>query len=426
MHTSDKYKKAVGISCLAAFVLISAVAAVDMVRYILLGSMVPLVSQCFTEVILVLIGLLAWQSRLPVLLVLAAAVALPVGIQTNYLETTLFNFGFFVQAGIALLAAAAGSWFQLSGKTAPRRPKLWSAALLVVILAGGLAFWQGNLAVARSSPTAGSSIWAVPECFTGPAAQEGTVEELTYTTKAYATDEREVDKTAYVYLPSGYDPNQDYNILYLLHGTGDSERSWLLDHPENKEMVDQLIEQGVIDPLIIVTPTFYVEEDCAGNLDALTYSFVKELRNDLMPAVESRYSTYAASADDQGFADSRDHRAFAGLSRGAVTTYHSVLCGSLDYFSWFGTFSGCRTTAEYFQQTLQSEQFGQYPIHYLYATSGTMDFAMPGQVQDYHTLLEIEPRLTEGENTAFDIFPMQSHSWTSWNLALYNFLQRIF
>lgn len=426
MHTSDRNAKNVRICCLAAFVLISAIAAVDVVRYVLLDSVIPLVSQCLTEAVLVLISLIAWQSRLPALLLAVVAVALPVGINTNYLETTLFNFGFFLQAGAALIAAAAGSWFQLRGKVAPRYPKAWPVALLAVILVGSLAFWQGNTIMARGKETVGPSIWAVPERLTQPAGQGGSVEELTYTTKAYATDEREVEKTAYVYLPTGYDPDTEYNIFYLLHGTGDSERSWLLDHPENKNMVDQLIGQGEIDPLIIVTPTFYVEDDCAGNLDALTYSFAQELRNDLMPAVESCYSTYAVSADDQGFRDSRDHRAFAGLSRGAVTTYHSVLCGSLDYFSWFGTFSGCRTTEEYFRQTLQSEQFGQYPIHYLYATSGTMDFAMPAQVQDYHTLLGMEPRLTEGENTAFDIFPMQSHSWTSWNLALYNFLQKVF
>ena len=51
-----------------------------------------------------------------------------------------------------------------------------------------------------------------------------------------------------------------------------------------------------------------------------------------MPEIESVYSTYAKSADDEGFAESRDHRAFAGLSRGAVTMYHSALCRSLDYF----------------------------------------------------------------------------------------------
>ena len=45
--------------------------------------------------------------------------------------------------------------------------------------------------------------------------------------------------------------------------------------------------------MIVVTPTFYVEDDCADDLDQLTYSFAKELRNDLMPEIESVYSTYA-------------------------------------------------------------------------------------------------------------------------------------
>lgn len=102
------------------------------------------------------------------------------------------------------------------------------------------------------------------------------------------------------------------------------------------------------------------------------------------------------------------------------------MCNSLDYFSWFGTFSGSRTGADYFRETLQSEAFGDYPIHYLYVSSGTLDFALPGQIQDYDALLEMEPRLTEGVNTNFDVFPMQSHSWENWHLALYNFLQKVF
>ena len=61
----------------------------------------------------------------------------------------------------------------------------------------------------------------------------------------------------------------------------------------------------------MVTPTFYVEDDCADDLDQLTYSFAKELRNDLMPEIESSYSTYAKSADDKGFSKSRDHRALS-------------------------------------------------------------------------------------------------------------------
>ena len=235
-----------------------------------------------------------------------------------------------------------------------------------------------------------------------------------------------MEKKALVYLPYGYDESQSYNILYLMHGTGDDEEYWLRTHPQNKVMVDQMIARGDIDPLIIVTPTFYVEDDCMDDLDQLTYSFREELRNDLMPEVESRYSTYAETCDEQGFTESRDHRAFAGLSRGAVTTYHSALCGSLDYFSWFGTFSGSRTTADYFAETLQSEAFADYPIHYLYVSSGNFDFALPGQIQDYKALLETEPRLVEGVNTSFDVYPMRYHSIGSWHLALYNYLQKIF
>ena len=64
-------------------------------------------------------------------------------------------------------------------------------------------------------------LWAVPAQYdeTEPK-QAGTVEEVVYNTKAYATDEREVKKTAYVYLPYGYDSEKEYNILYLMHGTG--------------------------------------------------------------------------------------------------------------------------------------------------------------------------------------------------------------
>lgn len=62
----------------------------------------------------------------------------------------------------------------------------------------------------------------------------GIVEHISYKTKAYATDERTVEKQACVYLPYGYDPEKQYNILYLMHGTGDNEDYWLLAHPENK------------------------------------------------------------------------------------------------------------------------------------------------------------------------------------------------
>ena len=106
--------------------------------------------------------------------------------------------------------------------------------------------------------------------------------------------------------------------------------------------------------------------------------------------------------------------------------YHSVLCQSMDYFSWFGAFSGSRTDAQAFEDTIQAGDFADLPIHYLYVASGNFDFALPGQVQDYQALLDIEPRLRSGVNTTFYVFPMRYHSMGNWHLALYNYLQKIF
>ncbi len=338
------------------------------------------------------------------------------------------NYELLLQFVIALIASITSFFYP--DKYFYRYKKLFLPLLsLALLLLCSLGYWRyESVAAQKLSFNAKPNIWEVPACYDSDSStgHSGTVEEISYQTLAYATDSRSLEKKACVYLPYDYDPSVSYNILYLMHGTGDDENYWLKTFSYNKTMIDRMIENGDIKPLIIVTPSFYVEDDCMDDLDQLTYSFVQELKNDLMPAVESKYSTYAKSYSNEGFIASRDHRAFAGLSRGAVTMYHSVLCGSLDYFSWFGAFSGSRTDADYFKEHLQSDAFRDYPIHYLYVSSGTFDFALPGQLHDYQTLLQTDDRLVSGENTCFDVYPMRYHSIGSWHLALYNFLPKIF
>ena len=416
--------------CVAALIGLAVAGLAVLVRYALLLSMWPLITVTLVEVLFLLAGLAALHCDLPMLLLPVAVAGMVLGFTTNHPETTMFNALFYVQAVIAGLAVITGTivqwrmrvWPSFVGNKAGQR---YVAAVMVILLVS-IGAWQASAAIERSTASTSAHIWAVPFSFEQTAEHPGTLKRISYQTKAYATDSRDVIKHAYVYLPYGYDDSKQYDILYLLHGTGDDESYWLNAHDENKRMVDQFIERGIAKPMIIVTPTFYVENDAADDLDRLTYSFAKELRNDLMPAVESQYSTYATTADDEGFVASRDHRAFAGLSRGAVTTYHSVLCQSLDYFSWFGTFSGSRTSADDIQSTIQRGKFADYSIHYLYASTGTFDFAMPGQLDDYRALLAVEPRLQAGVNTRFDVFPMRYHSSGNWHLALYNFLQYVF
>ena len=440
--TTEKTKHVWKWICFIPAVILILLSGIDILRFAILGDKTAFITFSLIAVVFILVAYTAWKSRIPVLYLVIAVAAFVLYFNTNFSTSTYyFNWLFLVEAVVAALGGILGIAAIIRVKIATgkatqenrikrktTRMAYFPAMAAVVILAGFLGFWKVRYEAAHNAQgQARDELWAVPAKYdeTEPT-QPGTVEEVVYNTKAYATDERDVKKTAYVYLPYGYDSEKEYNILYLMHGTGDDEKYWLKTNPYNKIMLDNMIADGDIQPLIVVTPTFYVEDDCADDLDQLTYSFAKELRNALMTEIDSSYSTYAKSADAKGFSESRDHRAFAGLSRGAVTTYHSAICQSLDYFSWFGTFSGSRTDAQQFQDTIQSGTFADLPIHYLYVASGNFDFALPGQVQDYQALLDIEPRLRAGVNTCFDVFPMRYHSMGNWHLALYNYLKKIF
>ena len=177
------------------------------------------------------------------------------------------------------------------------------------------------------------------------AEQQGTVETLEYETPAYAVNavlgtDYTITKKLNIYLPYGYDPEKDYNILYLMHGGGDDQDYWLTDfsdrtHGETtRNVLDHMIEDGLCDPMIIVTPTFYssvegvevTEEQCSAIINELgeenytkiddlyTWYFQYELRDQIIPLVESTYSTYAQNdVSEENLIATRDHRAYAGL-----------------------------------------------------------------------------------------------------------------
>lgn len=362
-------------------VILVLLSGIDIVRFAILGDKTAFITFSMIAVTFMLVAYMAWKSKMPFLYLVIAAAAFVLYFNTNFSTSTYyFNWLFLVESIIAALGGILGIAVMIGKKIPVGRVAVLPLLAAVLILAGFLGFWKVRYEAGHEAQgQARDELWAVPAKYDAEESEQaGTVEEVVYDTKAYATDERDVKKTAYVYLPYGYSEEKEYNILYLMHGTGDDEKYWLKTNPYNKTMLDNMIADGDIEPLIVVTPTFYVEDDCADDLDQLTYSFAKELRNDLMPEIESVYSTYAKSADDEGFAESRDHRAFAGLSRGAVTMYHSALCQSLDYFSWFGAFSGSRTDRTalkipFRQGILQNCQFIIYMWQAATSTSPCLD-----------------------------------------------------
>lgn len=101
----------------------------------------------------------------------------------------------------------------------------------------------------------------IPDGYTSPAAHEGTLEKLTYDTWesfTYAEHSQKLTKEAWVYLPYGYTEDQQYNVMYLSHGGWSNETTVMGTdtNPHSFKHVDHAIEDGKINPLIIVLPTY--------------------------------------------------------------------------------------------------------------------------------------------------------------------------
>lgn len=403
--------------CVSLWVLIDAAVLGEAVSFICVAVIVAL----FT-----LFAVFAWRSRISLLWVPVAVGSFVLFSCSNFFPF-IENPAYIVWAIIASLCAVACTVFQILEKVKPEKRVCCSAIAFLLAAIFGISVWGGNTSyVNAKTGAAQNEVWAVPDKYDAVECPEpGTVETIRYETKAYSTDEHAVTKRAYVYLPYGYDENGQYDILYLMHGTGDDEEYWLITYEYNKIMLDNLIYYGDIRPVIVVTPSWYVEGVSEDDPDLLTYTFKDELKNDLISAVEGKYATYAESVSAEDLIASRDHRAFAGLSRGASTMWHSAYCGALEYFSMFGAFSGCLTTEDEFAET-RAGDLAEYYIQYIYNTSGSFDFLLQEHWQSFKSLLENDSRLVLGKNCSFDVFPMVYHHINSWHIALYNALQLFF
>jgi len=184
------------------------------------------------------------------------------------------------------------------------------------------------------------------------------------------------NKTLYVYTPYNYDPSKKYNIFYLMHGGNENENKLFFDNDTMiQNMLDHMIMNGELEPLIVVTPTFNGNGSSAQN-------FYEELRQSVIPFVESKYSTYAEDTTAEGMKASRMHRAYGGFSMGAVSTW-AVFKNDLDIVGYFMPLSGDHwgpNSADGKAQDLADavHKFGFTPRQYfIFAATGTKDMAQP-------------------------------------------------
>jgi S-formylglutathione hydrolase FrmB len=244
-----------------------------------------------------------------------------------------------------------------------------------------------------------------------------------------------------------------------MHGGSENENLIFGGPGQNRELkniLDNMIANGDIEPIIVVTPTFYGVKNGFKNTTVLypdesndhplpiveTEYFHDELINDLIPFVETKYNTYAASANKEDLKASRGHRAFGGFSMGSLTTWY-IYINCLDYFKYFIPLSGdcwalaqkakgdmAKETAEYLAKV--AKDAGYTPKdYYLFCATGNLDIAYPNMKPQIDAMKELTDSFIYSSDTKEGNFYFLScdggiHTWYWVNQYIYDILPDLF
>lgn len=234
----------------------------------------------------------------------------------------------------------------------------------------------------------------------------GRLEMIEYDSKTVGTRRK-----MQVYTPPGYpEDDKKYPVLYLLHGIGGDETEWQrFARPE--VLLDNMIADGKAVPMIIVMPNGRAQPNDAvpGDVFAAAPAFAKferDLLDDVIPTIESRYSTHP----------NREHRALAGLSMGGGQSLNFGL-GNLDRFAWVGGFSSAPNTRK--PAELLPDPKSAESLKLLWLSCGNQD-GLIGISQGFHTYLKTRDIPHVWHVTS------HGHDPPEWKQALYHFVQKLF
>ena len=233
----------------------------------------------------------------------------------------------------------------------------------------------------------------------------GKLEMIEYKSKTVGTTRK-----MQVYTPPGYSKGKKYPVLYILHGIGGDETEWQR-FANVDALMDNLIADKKAEPMIVVMPNGRAQEDDradAGMGAAPAFAvFERDLLDDVIPAIESRY----------GARTDREGRALAGLSMGGGQTLNFGL-GHLDTFAWIGAFSSAPNTKPPVE-LLPDPAKAKNELKLLLVTCGNKD-GLFNISKGVHTYLK--------EKDVPHVWHVDDHGHdpTHWAAALYNFSQKIF
>lgn len=221
-------------------------------------------------------------------------------------------------------------------------------------------------------------------------------------------------RSIWVYTPPGYAAQTAgrFPVLYLLHGNNDRPAGWV-DVGNLHFIADNLIAEKKMIPMVVVMPLGHVLPYGVPAQPPRTNTAVFEeyLLRDVIPFIEGKYR----------LAESRNHRAIAGMSMGAEQSLH-VFFRHLDRFSSVGAFSpnGFRPLETRAAEVLGDPKVTNTKIDVLWLGCGRQDaghFSGSQKITDALTAHGIRHiwHPTEG-----------AHNYALWRQHLLEFLPRLF
>ncbi len=227
----------------------------------------------------------------------------------------------------------------------------------------------------------------------------------------YRSSQTGRQKLCYVYTPYGYEKNTDksYPVLYLQHGGGENELGWIRQG-KIVNIADNLIAEGKMKEMLIVVNCGYAFRPDGTSHPSLS-SFDRELIDDCVPFIDSRYRTIA----------DKDNRAVAGLSMGSMQA-QKIVFENPGLFAWAGLFSGGKVGSveefDYSERLSSPESFKEL-YRMIFVSIGYDDLLFKD------TNDSIEKALAN--NIPLEVYRDKGrHDWTFWRHSAVKFLEKLF